>query len=978
MSLKKLKRDLISCGKDFFIDNYFDIKKYSEGKISKSEIDSLIKSKQKWQNISTLDNRISAVKMIFENKLGVEALKITISSRAKGDITNKAKDIFENEVGRKFDGNIDRIEDLTTLNLLPEILEALEDDYIIDLCKQEEFRYQKGADKLIEFESYNDLSNEEISFLLDKFVNSNLTFTNFIESLGKDSNDYKFLIITGQLISYCDVHAANKNIYNEYKDKRTLAKAGVRMNDWITKLLNYRIANNNLEKLTPSIKNAINFLKNPASELTMLSENHREKFSHNILHKSNYNSSTIVKDLLSFFEPYEISLANEKNRTLIYCKLLYSEEVKNLWLDDSGELEQEIIETKTNEHMNIPLNQIFYGPPGTGKTFIMSSKCEEIIQGNLKQSNNGSFEDDFNRIVTFLRANFNEKDHNVQNGKNLYRNLSRILNIWGYILDAEFDGIDVLDNNRLGLIGSNWPQHYRYITHFGFVDDWRNGKEIALNTNGEHFKNDIKNWLSNNTSLFKSITMDFDTSGLNEDEILIKKGFQFLRTHPDPGADLPNIFIEKYKNALINSANSEDVSGFIKSIYCALFMAIKGVLYGHKSSDKPKTQSEEDFIEQYFDLNEKTKNKGELRDLEWTGWITKNLEELHLIKVSNSDEFNNYFSLTEEGFKLVNSIIEKWKESSPDIFDSISFSIGVKLGFIEFITFHQSYSYEEFIEGIRPNLDSENNLTYSLEKGVFKRISDRAQRDQSNKYVIIIDEINRGNISKIFGELITLIEPSKRLFSEHDEHPKQITLPYSRSLFGVPQNLYILGTMNTADKSITLLDSALRRRFTFTEMLPNSEIVGQKVSINNIDVKLLFETINSRIEFLIDKDHTIGHSYFLKIRDNQNIEGLALMFKNEIIPLLTEYFYGDFEKIQLVLGDNKDWKSESENKFFIKKIAQQKILFGKDELIEGFDEKKVFSLNEDLFSLNNDGTIKGKKEDLVKLFKSVYTRTSKQ
>jgi hypothetical protein len=862
------------------------------------------------------------------------------------------------------------------INLLPEILEVLEEDSIIEFCELEEFRYQKGSDKLIEFENHDGLTKEEITLLLNQFNESGLTFTNFVEALNIKSAEYQILTLLGELVSYCDLHAANKKVYNQYDDNRTLGKAGVRMNDWLDKLLTYKIEDNDLSKLTPSIKNALLYLKDPENGLTMLSANHREKFSIKLLHKT-YEPENIIHDLISFFEPYEIDVENEENRTSVYCKILYSKNVSQLWLNDNNNMVSEKkSETKKMNDMNIPLNQIFYGPPGTGKTFIMSSKSEEIIQDNFNQSDINSLEDDFNRIVTFIRANFNEKDHNVQNGKNLYRNLSRILNIWGYILDAEFDGVVTLDNKRLKLKGSNWPQHYRYVTHFGFVDDWRNGKEIRLNTKGEQFKSQIKDWLSQNTNLFNSITVDFDTSGLTEDQILIKKGFQFLRTHVDPGASLPNVFVEKYKTAIINEPSNEDISGFIKSFYCALFMAIKGDLYGHKSSDKPKTQSEEDFIQEYFDLNEKTKNKGELRDLEWSGWITKNLEELRLIQISNSDELNNYFSLTEEGLKLVNSIIDKWKENTPDIFDVISFNNGVKLGFIEFITFHQSYSYEEFIEGIRPNLVGENNLTYRLEKGVFKRISDRAKRDQSNNYVIIIDEINRGNISKIFGELITLIEPSKRLFTENEEHPKQVTLPYSKKLFGVPKNLYILGTMNTADKSISLLDSALRRRFSFTEMLPKSSVIKDKISIEGLEVEKLFETINSRIEFLIDKDHTIGHSYFLKIKDNQTIEALALIFKNEIIPLLNEYFYGDFEKIQLVLGENKDWKSKSVNNFFNKKPSQQKNLFGKDETVEGYDEKIIFELNDDLLGLKEDGNIKGKSEDLIKLFKSVYTKKS--
>ena len=120
----------------------------------------------------------------------------------------------------------------------------------------------------------------------------------------------------------------------------------------------------------------------------------------------------------------------------------------------------------------------------------------------------------------------------------------------------------------------------------------------------------------------------------------------------------------------------------------------------------------------------------------------------------------------------------------------------------------------------------------------------------------------------------------------------------------------------------------------------------------------------------------IGHSYFLKIKENPSLESLGLLFKNEIIPLLNEYFYGDFEKIQLVLGDNKDWKSKNSIKFFTQKSSGQKSLFGKEEVIEGYDDKLVFELNKNIFDLNDDGNLKGSKSDLIQLFESIYTAKS--
>jgi len=163
-------------------------------------------------------------------------------------------------------------------------------------------------------------------------------------------------------------------------------------------------------------------------------------------------------------------------------------------------------------------------------------------------------------------------------------------------------------------------------------------------------------------------------------------------------------------------------------------------------------------------------------------------------------------------------------------------------------------------------------------------------------HVLIIDEINRGNVSQIFGELITLIEEGKRTGNSEE---LQVTLPYSKKKFGVPANLYIIGTMNTADRSVEALDTALRRRFSFVEMMPDLEVLKGK-SVNGIILRELLETINKRIEVLLGRDHTIGHSYFINVI---SVEQLKATFKNNIIPLLQEYFYGDYEKIGMILGN---------------------------------------------------------------------------
>jgi 5-methylcytosine-specific restriction protein B len=191
--------------------------------------------------------------------------------------------------------------------------------------------------------------------------------------------------------------------------------------------------------------------------------------------------------------------------------------------------------------------------------------------------------------------------------------------------------------------------------------------------------------------------------------------------------------------------------------------------------------------------------------------------------------------------------------------------------------------------------------TLKMEELTHFLTGDKNGANDDRRYVLIIDEINRGNISRIFGELITLLEPDKR---KGAADARTVTLPNSPKPFGVPSNLYVIGTMNTADKSLAQLDLALRRRFLFKEVLPEPELL-RGIVVHGVDIGEMLQTINDRIEWLLDRDHLIGHSYFFSLReDDGNKEAhLARIFESKIIPLLQEYFFSDWERIRWVLND---------------------------------------------------------------------------
>lgn len=289
-------------------------------------------------------------------------------------------------------------------------------------------------------------------------------------------------------------------------------------------------------------------------------------------------------------------------------------------------------------------------------------------------------------------------------------------------------------------------------------------------------------------------------------------------------------------------------------------------------------------------------------------------------------------------------LLESWREADPELADAVDgiLSTGGEpeakeaVPRLTFVTFHPSYSYEDFVEGIRPEPDEDDDakVAFRVKPGVFKELCREAHANPGVRHALFIDEINRANLAKVLGELITLIEPSKRVSAGAVPGTGKglwVRLPMSPELFGVPDNLDIYATMNTADRSIALMDIALRRRFQFVETPPKPEVIkgadgngGIDAEGVRIDLPLLLRTINSRIEYLLDRDHCIGHAYLIDVK---TLDELRDCFRDRIIPLLQEYFFEDWGRIRRVLGTMGRQNSSA----FVQEIPGESMeLFGFD------------------------------------------------
>ncbi len=567
-------------------------------------------------------------------------------------------------------------------------------------------------------------------------------------------------------------------------------------------------------------------------------------------------------------------------------------------------------------------NVILYGPPGTGKTRMANIIKEYLLQGNSTLQTAYDKNPTWKSVSALvllenkcealhyqeIAKRASKKKLKLTGGKTpeetLRRDISQDIhkNNQESIFRKSGDGIyglntptTFLNAAKIILFAYNRPMHYDEITKIAIEN-----RIVMKPENPEIIPEEYMN---------QSLSQEYSKNGENSIFEKIDGGSYSLRSQ------------------INNSQNN-------KNPKIALCFPSKGD--GETNEEKTKRLQEEISESGYrlWGMSNISNEKISKKDFPIIGYLCENQKIFAKTRISDiikteELEGSEKKDWQDSGFKVVLKIEDialckpfednkllKWDDQSAlnsknmsnfAYVQELRDDLNISKNNFRFVTFHPSFAYEDFLEGIRPvtkNEGKENEtIGYERQDGIFKEICEIA-RNNNEKYLLIIDEINRGNISKIFGELITLIEDDKR--------GNQLDLVYSKKPFSVPENLYILGTMNTADKSLVQIDTALRRRFAFVEMMPNSEMKEIKEAVvEGIPIKNLMDKLNDNIREEY-RDKQIGHSYFLKIKD---IETLHFIFMYKIIPLLQDYFYGDYEILSKILGDqiiSKDKKSVNE------------------------------------------------------------------
>jgi hypothetical protein len=811
---------------------------------------------------------------------------------------------------------------------------------LTSLQNSNEFYFQKGQEAINNWLSMV-VPEEQKTILLELSGN----YERFIQ-IGTTYHPELILIkdLLYTIISYCDEKARNKNRFNEYENKRTLARAGVRMGPWIKGIIEYKF---NKANVTGSTKNAFDFLIDPVNNSTILSENHRSFIIQHYLSKP-YQQELFVSDLKEIFKTYNLSCANESNYTHLLSSIVYNYDAE--WKPRKRTTFKELIEElkKYKLENNLGFNLI---PFKANAKYIWLTDSLDIIGNSIAHYEVSTRDIKGNKDTLYIDVHFESKIK--ANREVFFNTISE--------LPEDLEWIDWYKSKSIG-----YKESFQISDEDNLAEKIFNALEYIEETIGETIRNIIHSIPNTEEKLVKHNLNNFKIMESPLNQILfgppgtgktfntINEALQIVDpTYYENNKGDRNKLTDRFKELLIKS--EDDKNGQIG--FCTFHQSfsyedfVEGI--------KPKTTDDKNV---YYDIESgifkricqladsynstiKVKKEGKL------SWDIEQFRKASFYKLSlgaiynpNDKPIYEYCrdnSLIAMGFGNENDfrglseseIEEKCKDLNlePTTAQQLNYfihylkkgnyviigngnkyvkAIGKVTGDYEYIE-NSPIQYNHFrkVEWVfvDENIPIEEIYERGLSQKTMYKIDETALKmdfftnnghetleninTEEKKYVLIIDEINRGNVSSIFGELITLIEKDKRAGCDEE---LEVILPYSKEPFKVPKNVFIIGTMNTADRSVEALDTALRRRFSFKEMMPNEKVITEK-NFKDYDRTSIMNLINQRIEVLLDRNYTLGHSYFIK-------EDFKNSFQNEIIPLLQEYFYNDYGKIGLVLG----------------------------------------------------------------------------
>jgi len=920
------------------------------------------------------------------------------------------------------------------LNQMIAINELVKSNNILtDIVNAQAFYFEKGQHVLqqwLDLEVKEDLKNELLRLSADYRALQSLA--------GANHYIHQCMELLYSIISYCDDKAKDKHLYNQYEDKRTIAMAFVRMNTWVDKLIKFKFDRNAVERGSP--KNAMEYLLSPQNNATILSENHRKEVAQNLL-KKEYRPGTFVDDIQIFFSPYQLLTTHPDNYTLLLSKILYCIEmdwkdgVIGLMASDNTGWQDGYMEQLRGYGAGVVWNS--KRPSGTKDTI-------DFLRNIIEEGNTFYYYYSAGGVVNYRATviDFAENDEQLVEKKwpakypvfayeeNMasYKDETKTAKIVFLIKSLEklvpvalndfkfYKGYEPPRQDNLSPVKAEPANIYIQTPFFSnpviapetkktIMD--RSSHPLNLLMFGPPGTGKTYNSINKAVAIISTGTMLRTRKEIKSlyDQLAMKNKIFFTTFHQSMSYE---DFIEGIK-PILSDPDTQKVNYRIEDGIFKRACAVAGYESYKLFVENEKKDSAYSFDDMYESFLASIQKQLDAQQPPVYKALNNRAVTIKEINSQDSIIIRSKRNSEKKSARLTKENIKKLYdrfESIDEITDiaQVEDIIQVTGKFQQFYAIFSAL--KEFEKDYEPGEDS------SAEDEEDKDIEDKVDEFNEGAYkqailqygrkaapvVLIIDEINRGNVSQVFGELITLIEGDKRLGGDES---LEVILPYSKKLFSVPPNLYIIGTMNTADRSVEGLDTALRRRFVFEEIPPQEDLIFNKLTeayvtkfkemwandyedpqwlayegpfltlitdqyaykkINRDDLKSniqqdennggyenakqlfitsniqfypceIMRVINRRLEKLLDKDHKIGHSYFMDIN---SFEELKPIFFTKIIPLLQEYFFGDFGKIGLVIG--KGFFEEVEN--------TDENIFAEFEHYDGGDyiEKTVFTI----------------------------------